>query len=151
MSQNNDCGCERPIKELTVRGLKLSVDAEGIIPSGGLDLKWDVEVKTDTLLFGQPVYLKMFSFGSMPYAQERQVLHGIPDVVWMKLYEPYSYVYIPAIKHYPITTVFPDDPAKGWSYWTSFDTVAITTGADWRKYQATLCLMYTKTTDTPLP
>lgn len=154
MSQS-ESPCRGPMVELPVCSLKLAVSEsafDGIGGKGeGLDLRFEIETKTNNLYMGKPVYMQLFDFGALPNAEKKEVPHGIPNVEWISVNEPYSTVRYPGGYNYPLLCAATKSLASSWHYYVSSEVVTIITGKDRSSSSAIVCLMYTKTTDTPLP
>ena len=157
MNQNEN-PCKSPMVELPVCSLKLSVSKsafDGIGGGGGtpgegapLSLKLGVETKTNTYYMGKPVYTQLFNYGEMPNKGVKAVPHGIADVDWIQVNEPYSTVFFQDGNNHPIVAASPDS-SNCWYYTVGPENVTIFTGRDRRVNTAMICLQYTKTTDEP--
>ena len=159
MSQTNDCGCNDPVVRVPVHGLELALDkaALGSIGGGGvpgecasLDLKLGVETKTNTSYMGKPVYTQLFDFGTLPNNTKKAVSHGIPDVDWIQANQTYSTVFFSPQANHPLVVGSPQHLTGCWYFYVDAQAVYIVTGRDRRVNSAIICLVYTKTTDSPV-
>ena len=104
------------------------------------NLQIGVETRRNMRYMGKQVYSRMVNFGSLTNATTKTVPHGIPDVEWIQVDHTYS------------TVRMPDGTSRAASYSGQAATanktvVGITPNKDYRTYTATLCVVYTKTTD----
>ena len=159
MNQNEN-PCKSPMVELPVCSLKLSVSKsafDGIGGGGGtpgecasLDLKLGVETKTNTSYMGKPVYTQLFDFGTLPNNTKKAVSHGIPDVDWIQANQTYSTVFFSPQANHPLVVGSPQHLTGCWYFYVDAQAVYIVTGRDRRVNSAIICLVYTKTTDSPV-
>ena len=84
----------------------------------------------------------------MPNKGVKAVPHGIADVDWIQVNEPYSTVFFQDGNNHPIVAASPDS-SNCWYYTVGPENVTIFTGRDRRVNTAMICLQYTKTTDEP--
>ena len=153
MSTEQDCGCGRPVFRVPVRGLELALDEEAF--GGGVagmpDLRFDRETKMNLRYLGKQVYGRMIDFGPLPNKGMKELPHAIPDVDWIMVNQNMSIVHSGKFNNHPAACpVSSGTTGNSWYFTVTSEFLRFYTGEDRRNYAATVCLMYTKTTDQPV-
>mgnify|MGYP003623388042 CR=1 FL=1 len=152
MSSTQVCGCGKPVFRVPVRGLELALDEEAF--GGGLgavpDLRFDRETRMNLRYLGKQVYARMIDFGPLPNNGIKELAHNIPDVDWIQVNQNMSIVHSGRFNNHPAACPVCAGAANSWYFTVTSEFIRFYTGIDRQNYSATVCLMYTKTTDEPL-
>lgn len=151
MSTRTDCGCDKPVFRVPMRGLELALDEEAFGSGVGVgnmpDLRFGAETKMNLRYQGKQMYAQMFDFGALPNAGMKELLHNIQDVEWIQVNQNMSIVHSGGNHNHPAACPICAGAANSWYFTVTSQFVRFYTGVDRRNFLATVCLMYTKTTD----
>lgn len=96
MSQTNECGCEKPVVEVPVRGLEFALDEEALsgIAGGGISYSYEEQWTGKYWVDGKKIYQKTINVGQLPNAAYRDMPHGIAN--FNRLLHVHGYAFTPA-------------------------------------------------------
>ena len=125
----------------------------GFIPN----LRFGQETRWPLLYNNKQVYAKLVDFGQLPANGERDAAHGIADIEWCQVSWDYSTVRKSGDADLATLGVISTAPPSYGIHWRIFvdktniqaqPLNASNNNTDW---SAVVCVLYTKTTDEPLP
>ena len=144
-------------KYVTPAGVAAAIAAQPAPQPVTPDLRLGVETLWPMRYQGKQVYAKLVNFGQLPASGVRFTTHGILNIEWCQVSWDYSSVRKnddPDLVTLGVVSTAPPAYNIQWRIFVNKNSIqahplnSINSNGDW---SAIICVLYTKTTDSPLP